>query len=254
MDEEITELLTDQNNRSDHNNFTDSSNNESESIKMETMNFEDNSLVSEESICHKCNIAFSNTEILRIHIQKRHSKLKQSEAVEKGYSNKSDVPKNKVSIDKRFICPKCPLMFVLQSSIPKHIKEVHEKIKDYVCEECPYKTTSKMRLEFHQADKHGIDTGRKKLKCSKCPHETFYKTDLKIHYNRLHLGNKIKTYVCEKCPYRADQKMRLEVHQANKHDIDIGREKLKCGKCPYETFIRSHLKRHIKNIKHLGNA
>ena len=145
-------------------------------------------------------------------------------------------------------------MFLLQSSIPKHIREVHEKIRTHVCEKCPYKTTSKMRLEIHQADKHGIDTGRKKLKCSKCPHETFYKTDLKIHYNRLHLGNKIRTYVCEKCPYRADQKMRLEVHQANKHDIDIGREKLKCGKCPYETFIRSHLKRHIKNIKHLGNA
>ena len=44
----------------------------------------------------------------------------------------------------------------------------------------------------------------------------------------------------------------FENHQANIHKIDIGRNKLKCSNCSYETFCNGTLNRHKAAVHNIG--
>jgi len=81
-------------------------------------------------------------------------------------------------MEAKFKCELCSKAFTLKHGLQRHIKVVHEQVKDCVCEQCDYKTSSKSNLELHQDSMHkGIR--RTKQKCPHCD-KTPYKLDWHI--------------------------------------------------------------------------
>ena len=74
-------------------------------------------------------------------------------------------------------CPTgCPKMFTLQSSVDKHIRQVHQQIKNKICPFCDYKTYSRFNLNLHVTKMH---EGKKMEKqqcqyCDKAPYALDY--------------------------------------------------------------------------------
>jgi hypothetical protein len=70
-------------------------------------------------------------------------------------------------------CPEgCQKTFVSQKSIDAHVKFVHLKICNVLCEMCDYKTYSKFNLRIHLAKTHGVGT-REKVQCQHCDKSTW---------------------------------------------------------------------------------
>ena len=70
-------------------------------------------------------------------------------------------------------CPRgCPKMFTLPDSVEKHVKQVHDQIKNKLCPFCEYKTYSNFNLKLHVTKMH---EGRKfeKEQCLHCDKATF---------------------------------------------------------------------------------
>jgi len=63
-------------------------------------------------------------------------------------------------------CELCSKAFTLKHGLQRHIKMIHDQIKDCVCELCDYKTSSKHNLELHQDSMH---KGIRRTKQT-CPH------------------------------------------------------------------------------------
>ena len=56
--------------------------------------------------------------------------------------------------DKKFKCEQCPYAAGYSSHIKRHIKVVHEKIRDYICGECDYTASKKINLMRHVKEVH----------------------------------------------------------------------------------------------------
>ena len=63
-------------------------------------------------------------------------------------------------------------MFTLPDSVEKHVKQVHDQIKNKLCPFCEYKTYSNFNLKLHVTKMH---EGRKfeKEQCLYCDKATF---------------------------------------------------------------------------------
>lgn len=69
-------------------------------------------------------------------------------------------------------CPEgCPKMFTLQSTVDKHIRQVHLQIKNKICPFCDYKTYSRFNLNLHVTKMHEGKKMEKQqcLYCDKTP-------------------------------------------------------------------------------------
>ena len=281
-DEEIVEPIANDNDKTHknyQNNFNGSSNNESQLIKEETIDFTESSKLSEESVCPECDFVFSTRKNLEIHRQNVHPKLEPSNVTDKEISNIKDqdiISRNEADnesiADKKYKCPKWPLDFH-HNNLARHITAAHNKIRNNICQECgkafsskdslsehkasvhnlggkcekcPFKTDNKTKMKIHRASVHKIDLGMKKLKCGKCSYETFRSGHLNDHIRSVH--EKIRTHLCEKCDYSTGHKQSLKIHRASAHNMDVGMKKWKCEKCPYETFKVGCLYRHIRSV------
>ena len=58
------------------------------------------------------------------------------------------------------------------------MKSIHDKIKDFKCDKCEYKTTTKHNLIHHIKSIHD---NIKDFKCDKCEYKTTTKHNLKKH-------------------------------------------------------------------------
>ena len=64
-----------------------------------------------------------------------------------------------------------------------HIKHMHDKLKDHVCEECGYAASEKGDLKKHRDAVH--NTGEK-FKCGLCPYESSWKRHVAKHMRDKH--------------------------------------------------------------------
>jgi len=81
-------------------------------------------------------------------------------------------------VEANFQCDLCSKTFTLKQGLTRHIKVIHEQVKDYACEACDYKATSKYNMELHQGSMHNGMRPKKQ----QCPHcdKTPYKLDWHI--------------------------------------------------------------------------
>ena len=101
-----------------------------------------------------------------------------------------------------------------EGNLKKHIKAVHEKIKDQTCDICGFSTTDYSGLKKHIKEVH--DKIKDKI-CSICGFTTARNAELKHHIKCIH--DKIKDKICETCGYATTDNSNLRKHIKKVHNL-----------------------------------
>ena len=119
-------------------------------------------------------------------------------------------------LDKKVRCEQCPFVTVWKTALNRHIKTVHNKIRDHVC---------------------GF-----------CGNSFAYKTTLQDHEAAIH--TKVRKHVCKQCGFAAAQKSNIRTHMKAAHGFgyDESEQILHCDKCDYFTKGVKNLRRHKGSI------
>ena len=165
-------------------------------------------------------------------------------------SNTNKIYKTCIQCCERFVCDRddCKKKFSLDSTLQRHIKAVHDKIKDCVCDRvgCEYKCSLDSALQMH------IKAVHDKIKdcvCDRddCKQKFSSDSNLQQHIKQVH--DKIKDFVCDRddCKYKCSFDCDLQKHIKAVHD------KIKdcvCDRddCKKKFSLDSTLQRHIKAV------
>ena len=113
-------------------------------------------------------------------------------------------------------CEQCQFVTVWKTALNRHIRTVHNKIRNHKCGLCA--------LSFAQ------------------------KSTLQHHVEAVH--KKLRKHVCEECGYSATQKSNIRTHMKRAHSFGSkqSEEMLHCGDCEYFTRGERNFRRHMESI------
>ena len=120
----------------------------------------------------------------------------------------------KLRFDEDQQCEICNKVFTRKYSLAKHIKIVHEGVKNHECETCGKSFGISSELKKHIARVH---EGIKKYKCQYCNARFSEKANLANHIRRIHEKKKIN-YTCEFCEEVFTRKDYVKAHIQRVHD------------------------------------
>jgi len=152
-------------------------------------------------------------------------------------SNKINREKHKVecTICKQIMC---------KNNIDKHIKAVHNKIKDLECkyEGCEFKCSANSDLKVHINSVH-LKEFHFFCEYENCEFKSYAKKTLKSHIKRYH--DRIKDYICEyeKCDMKFSTNGGLQRHIKRVH---LKIKDFECEQCDYKCSSKDSLTKHIK--------
>lgn len=156
----------------------------------------------------------------RVHSQMEKSHMRQEGNEESNQAQQQFQNKN-ISQGRgtKFKCPKCPLETSWKTALTRHIKSVHDNIRNHVCGECGYSASTKCTLRDHMDGIH----------------------------------KKIKKHVCEMCGFAATQKSNIRSHKKNVHSLGSQKtdERFECEECNYITNGLKNFRRHMDKIHKL---
>lgn len=115
------------------------------------------------------------------------------------------------SHEKPCTCNICGKSFTASSSLSRHIREVHEKIKEYSCAFCPRKLASKVARDEHQR----THTDERPHVCDVCNKAFRQRASLSVH-KRFHSKN--FWFHCRLCNRGFLRKQDLERHELTHTD------------------------------------
>ena len=153
-------------------------------------------------------------------------------------------------------CAECKTTLSCRSALTRHIKLVHRKQWRFNCHQCDFKCYHIYEMDYHKSYVH--DKVRN-YKCDLCPYESFYKASFIKHFNsKQHIKalNPIKSkdsmnskdsmpLKCKQCNFRCSERLILNNH------IDFIHRKLKlfnCKYCSYQSKCKADLKCHIYSV------
>ena len=126
---------------------------------------------------------------------------------------------------KTYVCEYCGKPYTHQQYVAglfnRHVRIVHEGIKDFKCHLCGNKFSERGSLAQHI---RCIHNGEKNAKCEICGKAFRDKGYLRMHLKSVH--QKLKEHKCDKCGKAFSQERNLKEHIAGKHEGDI-----KCEEC-----------------------
>lgn len=137
---------------------------------------------------------------------------------------------------KMFQCDECEYKTSLKGNLGRHVKAVHDRIKDIECGHCDRMFSDKGTLNQHIKEVH---SKIQDFNCDQCPKMFTRKGHLKLHIKQVH--SKIQDFNCNRCSYICSTNNDLTRHIKLVHDKI--RDK-KCTKCEYTCSLNSHLKTH----------
>ena len=155
--------------------------------------------------------------------------------------NTGKIYKTCISCCERFKCDKCEYTCSTNGDLQKHIKAVHNKIKDFECELCDYKCSTNGDLQEHIKAVHNKI---KDFECKLCDYKCSKNDTLQKHIKAVH--NKIKDFECELCEYKCSQNNNLKQHIKQVHDKI---KDFQCDLCEYKCSLNSALQTHILTCK-----
>ena len=79
----------------------------------------------------------------------------------------------------KYKCDKCDSVFTTKGYLQRHIKTIHDKIKDFECSLCEYKCSENSSLKQHIKSVHDKI---KDFKCSLCEYKCFNNSGIKRTY------------------------------------------------------------------------
>ena len=95
-----------------------------------------------------------------------------------------------------FKCDLCPFTAPFNANLTRHIKAVHDKIRDQCCKECQFKSATKGDLKRHVESVH---KKIKKFHCMVCTFSSSTSHGLASHINT-HAGvNRVNHEKCQLC-------------------------------------------------------
>jgi len=162
--------------------------------------------------------------------------------------NTNKIYKTCISCCERFKCnfEECIYTCSINAHLQKHIKQVHDKIKDFECNLCDYKCAINSHLQRHIKTIHDKI---KDIECKKCDFKCSTNDYLQLHIKMVH--DKIKDFECKKCDYKCSGNGNLQRHIKMVHDQI---KDFECEKCDYKCSGNSTLQRHILTCKGENNS
>ena len=146
--------------------------------------------------------------------------------------------KSCLSCRNRHKCSKCDYKCGSNADLQKHIKAVHDKIKDFKCNKCDYECSGNSNLQKHIKMVHDKI---KDVKCPKCDYACSTNGHIQTHIKMVH--DKTKDVKCQKCDYACSTNGHLQKHIKQVHDKIKDH---KCDKCEYACSTNESLQTHIK--------
>jgi hypothetical protein len=157
--------------------------------------------------------------------------------------NTGKIYKTCISCCERFKCnfEDCEYTCATNGHLQRHIKQVHDQIKDFKCEICDFKCSENCTLQRHIKAVHDQI---KDFECEKCDFKCSTNEILQNHIKRVH--DQIKDFECEKCEYKCSSNGDLQGHIKAVHDQI---KDFECELCDYKCSKNSTLQRHILTCK-----
>jgi hypothetical protein len=121
--------------------------------------------------------------------------------------NTGKIYKTCISCCERFKCELCEYTCRSNWDLQKHIKMIHDKIKDYECDLCEYKCSQNSNLQQHIKIVHDKS---KDYECDKCEFKCSINSHLQTHIKMVHY--KIKDFECNECEFKCSSNSNLQKH------------------------------------------
>lgn len=148
----------------------------------------------------------------------------------------------RTSTEKLYPCPECHKCFKQSSNQKKHIRQVHLKLKPFLCDakNCGKRFSQKSVVRTHFKTVH---MGERPFECPKCVKTFSDKSNMRKHVRNLHF--KEKRYVCLHCSNKFGEKRSLHDH------VNCVHLKLKPYVCPVPECSRrfgqkTHMSKHFR--------
>ncbi|XP_063696948.1 zinc finger protein 728 [Culicoides brevitarsis] len=137
-------------------------------------------------------------------------------------------------------CEICQHVFANSKTLSKHIKQVHNKIKPFICKVCGYKAARKATITIHERQ----HTGERPLSCKveNCDFRAADPSVLVKHMKKHDTGNSSTNYQCPKCDYTTIQAPALKNHIRAKHEDFY--PQIKCDQCNFTSINEKTLNLH----------
>uniref|UniRef100_A0A1B0EZ55 Uncharacterized protein n=1 Tax=Phlebotomus papatasi TaxID=29031 RepID=A0A1B0EZ55_PHLPP len=173
--------------------------------------------------CLICGTSFDSKDSLIMHLEVHHGVIedKYERKQEHKQERKQQERKQSVSGKNDWVCNDCGIQFQNYYTINKHTcrpnitsllrpskiqEETEKRDKPWVCEFCPYETSSRVSMYRHLKEIH---QGIKKFQCHYCDRCFGNSWNLK-HHVMIHTGE--KPHACEICGKRFIQPVSLKTH------------------------------------------
>ncbi|KAL1513114.1 hypothetical protein ABEB36_002576 [Hypothenemus hampei] len=135
--------------------------------------------------------------------------------------------------ERPYVCSLCKKQFRVSQGLVRHLKETHERIKNFECDICGRHFATKRNVEEHRR----IHTNERPYVCDTCGKSFKQKASLFVH-NRSHSTE--FSFSCSECSQKFRTKRSLLMH-ATKH---TGEKPFSCDVCGRNFRIKYELKRH----------
>ena len=201
--------------------------------------------------CHLCDKTFPAENRLKAHIKKAHLDVGKSYPCHicgKIFPHQHSVTKHIRKVHEKrfkerlFHCDKCDAVYKnSKQALDNHYRMVHagEKLS-YQCDICGKEVTSKTSLSKHIKFTH---KKIKNFKCGHCPKTFAYKNSLTWHIESAHAT--IKSFVCSTCNISLCSQNALKTHIETVHDPD---PKFTCNQCGKAFKYKYNFFEHIKVV------
>lgn len=147
----------------------------------------------------------------------------------------------KIKEKKIYHCSLCDITFDLSRKYKSHM-ERHYASKKFECEYCHKKFKSRSIIKAHLRNQH---EQIRMFFCDQCPFQTKYPTTIATHKNRKHRTNNDPKFTCDICKKTFFMKQDWETHIKNIHESGPQTCEI-CGLiCPSRTSLLGH-----KNYRH----
>lgn len=162
---------------------------------------------------------------------------KQEQAKTRGLMGNGSKGKNRKT---SHACTECGFAADYKSKLERHIKAVHEKVKDFSCQLCNYTASQKSNIKLHMKQKHNNE---KNYNCGECGYKSAMKETLERHKKVHNKDNKEGYQQCPACLYTALQGADIKKHARSVH---LNLKDKACKECSYATSRMGNLKEHIR--------